>query len=143
MLYVMIMGRYPFTSSERKMDFQFRGGREIDELVRGLIRIRPEERMTLQQCLQSSWLTTQRSGTAVPSAGYAAHRELRWRLPHKPEDVASLQADLSAYARKHRAAVRFEVLLGVREVHILATELPRDSLRPEIHFASGGVVFSL
>jgi len=114
-LYVMLMGRCPFDSDGPKTDFAFRGSRYADELIRGLIRIRPEERITLEQCLQSHWVLAKSSTcpgqlAKLPSNSELHRPELRLRIPRAPRDISSFKADLCTYSRKHKAAANLLLL---------------------------------
>lgn len=105
-LYVMLMGTYPFQGDGPRTSFAFRGSRYVDELVRGLIRVRPSSRMTLDQCLQSPWVESRGPAqiSKLPSDHEADRPELRLRLPRAPPDISLLKADLCMYSRKYRAA---------------------------------------
>lgn len=118
-LYVMIVGQYPFddNSAAREARFPFRGSRHTEELLRGLIRVSPGARLTLDQCSQSAWVTHGAPALALrpPLASAEPSRELRVRLPRPPEDLPAFRAELSAISRRHRMAATLLLLDVVLE----------------------------
>merc|ERR1740123_189320 len=114
-LYVMLMGTYPFSTGAPSNNFVFNGRREIEEVVRGLIRMKPGERMTLDQCLQCSWVLNRTTTDKLNSATLKGTctvdgPEVRVRLPRAPQDVSSFKADLGVYSKKYKAGANLYVL---------------------------------
>lgn len=114
-LYVMLAGTYPFDSSGPTDQFCFHGSREIDELLHGLIRIRPADRLTLEHVSNHSWVLAKPSSIATHVGTLRATRKDHWpevrvRLPRAPQDAGSLKADLALYSRKYKAAANLRML---------------------------------
>mmetsp|Transcript_83363 Transcript_83363/g.165479 ORF Transcript_83363/g.165479 Transcript_83363/m.165479 type:complete len:876 (+) Transcript_83363:42-2669(+) len=81
-LFVMLCGRYPFDGKKKPLDEQIqtasfsmtsaawqRVSDHAKDMVRGLLRVNPMERMNLESCLQHAWL----QGTSIPAALDAKH----------------------------------------------------------------------
>ncbi|CAK9001802.1 Death-associated protein kinase 3 (DAP kinase 3) (DAP-like kinase) (Dlk) (MYPT1 kinase) (Zipper-interacting protein kinase) (ZIP-kinase) [Durusdinium trenchii] len=124
-LYVMLTGSYPFRTSEDPAYFQgrfsFRGNRYAEELIHGLIKKSPHDRMSLEQCLQSTWVQLNGSDlTRGPSArsltttstanDLVGTKECRIRLPRKPKNVAAFKTELETFSLKHRLSANLENL---------------------------------
>lgn len=119
MLYVMLSGHYPFSGDmERTEFFSFQGTRYTEELVRGLIRVRPGDRMSLEECLQCPWMAglnlinrVQPSDCAdVEERGGTVRGRISIRLPHKPKHISKFKVGLEAYSRKYHAAASLQIL---------------------------------
>merc|ERR1719281_2322863 len=115
-LYVMLVGTYPFDGisapiehQRRAANFQFWGSREAEQLVRGLIKVNPAERLTLDDCLNSRWVTTGASA-AIPRimklhTEIGADRQtIEMKLPAPPDNVEGLRNDLTEYGRRFKAS---------------------------------------
>jgi len=116
-LYAMLEGSLPFEtpSIAQEGQFMFRGSREADELIRGLIRIDPGERMSLDECLHCPWVMTGLSRAQFApgerSPGFRKDEsDLMIRLPRAPTDVSLFKTDLLMYSRKHQVNASLHLL---------------------------------
>lgn len=108
-LFLILSGYYPFSGREKLTEkFVFEGSRQTEELIRGLIRVRAEDRLRLDQCLQCAWLSDERTPMIPALEGRLP--EIRIRMPSKPKHVASLKRELDVFARKHKAAVSLQIM---------------------------------
>merc|ERR1711908_156635 len=90
------------------MDVPFKGHRETEELVRGLLQLRPEDRLSLKACLQCSWLAS--AQPAKLQRVLSARPEMRVRLPRIPLDVEFLRNDLTEFSCQYRVAASLQIL---------------------------------
>lgn len=110
LLYLMLVGTYPFNAGDvRKELFRFPGSRRTEELVRGLIRAKPADRMTLNQCLESAWIVESLSALTSCESTAICQPETRVRLPRKPRKPKEFKATLEAWSRKQKVAAKFVV----------------------------------
>ncbi|CAJ1401078.1 unnamed protein product [Effrenium voratum] len=137
-LYVMLTGQYPFRSSEdpayHQGRFSFRGSGRAEELMAGLIRRRPEDRMPLEQCLLSAWVQSNRpkAPPRIPrqitasslAAAPAPVREFRIRLPKAPKKVSDFKSELDMFSLRHKVSASLQLL----EVVVTFTDGPEGSM---------------
>mmetsp|Transcript_30216 Transcript_30216/g.100041 ORF Transcript_30216/g.100041 Transcript_30216/m.100041 type:complete len:1060 (-) Transcript_30216:13-3192(-) len=117
-LYAMLTGTLPFdsTAASQSAKFKFRGSRQAEELLRGLIRVAPEHRMSLEEVLKSPWVLQGNAAGVPQSLGSSnwdaekAREEFRTRLPRAPSDLKRFQSDLSTFARKHHVPASLRML---------------------------------
>lgn len=122
LLYVLLEGRYPFDGSdaaELHFNAASRLSLEAQDLVRGLIQLRPQERFTLDKCLAHPWVMLA-SGPLQKvvklwqdlERSRKGEQERRMLLPRDPQDVKRLRRDLQALTLRFK----FPVTLRRREV---------------------------
>jgi len=114
-LYVMLTNKLPFESTidSQVGIFKFKGSRKAEELIRGLIRVAPEERMSLEQCLQSPWVSLKLDSLpnrASRGSDFDEDVEVRVRLPEKPKKLDTFKEQLCAYGRRLHVAAKLQVL---------------------------------
>lgn len=115
LLYLMLVGKYPFDAGDDRNEcFSFQGKRKTEELVRGLICVRPENRMTLAQCSESAWvdegssaLTSMLSNRESPAL---CQPEVRVRLPREPSKLRNFNKKLVDWSREQKVAARLDIL---------------------------------
>lgn len=90
-LFVMLCGRYPFDGQKQPLDDQIRTAsycmsgsrwRGISEaaksLVRGLLRVNPVDRLSLEECLNHPWVTGQ---PMLPKTHLMPTAPVKWDMP--------------------------------------------------------------
>lgn len=98
-LYVMLEGRYPSEGNMFRSDSKL--SLEAKSLVRALMQQRPQDRLSLDDCLRHPWVMTA-SGPLCRIVDFCeelerrsrADSERRIRLPGDPEDVRQFRRDL-------------------------------------------------
>eukprot|EP00929_Paragymnodinium_shiwhaense_P011558 TRINITY_DN11744_c0_g1_i1.p1 TRINITY_DN11744_c0_g1~~TRINITY_DN11744_c0_g1_i1.p1 ORF type:complete len:614 (+),score=125.67 TRINITY_DN11744_c0_g1_i1:98-1939(+) len=123
-LYVMLMGAYPFHGTDGEIEDQLKraqfsfGNKPLSDpakdLVRSLIKVKPGDRLSLQQCLQHAWIGQVREGD--PSASSQLQRlssvlnpqlrQERIQLPILPskDQVDALKRDLQMWNSKFKSS---------------------------------------
>lgn len=143
-LYVMLTGHYPFNSSEdpayRQGSFKFRGsgcsGR-AEELLAGLIKRRPEDRLSLEQCLRSAWVSSfsekkQRQPAVCPLIPENHTKEFRIRLPRAPKNVSSFKQELDTFSLRHKLSASLLILEVVVNFNSDVSEELMEAARSEL-----------
>ncbi|CAL1160890.1 unnamed protein product [Cladocopium goreaui] len=126
-LYVMLTGHYPFRSSEdaayRQGSFKFRGSGRAEELIAGLIKRRPEDRLSLEQCLRSAWVlgNSSQRATVCLLRPVSTTKECRIRLPLAPKNVSRFKQELDTFSLRHKLSAW---LLILEVVVTFNTEVP-------------------
>jgi len=100
-LFVMLCGRYPFDGQKAPLDEQIRTAsysmtgvrwRNISEeaksLVRGLLRVNPEDRLSLEECMQHPWVTGEQMPS--PKKRHGVLPQIRQKVP-QPTNQSSLE----------------------------------------------------
>mmetsp|Transcript_158929 Transcript_158929/g.292713 ORF Transcript_158929/g.292713 Transcript_158929/m.292713 type:complete len:1016 (+) Transcript_158929:129-3176(+) len=110
LLYVMLEGRHPPDSSLSRCDSRL--SLEAQRLVRALMQQRPQDRLSLDDCLRHPWVMTT-SGPLSRVVDFCEELERRSRaeserrilLPSDPEDVRQLRRDLHILTTRLRKPV--------------------------------------
>lgn len=120
-LYVMLVGAYPFDGVREPMEKQIRQAivtfppdrqpsQHAQDLIRGLIKVRPQDRLTLDACLGHAWISMM-GGSLSKIAKLCTEKEHaateeRLPLPEEPskDKVEQLRRDLQQWTRKFRCA---------------------------------------
>ncbi|CAE7826940.1 CPK1 [Symbiodinium sp. CCMP2592] len=137
-LFVMLTGHYPFRSSEDPLfwegRFSFRGSGRAEELLRGLIKKRPEERLSLEQCLKSAWvLDNSRKAPPSPQRPITKSlQELRIRLPQPPKNVSKFKTELDSFSLKHKVSASLQILEVVVAFCAEEPDSPLDAVWSEL-----------
>ncbi|CAE7494536.1 CPK1 [Symbiodinium natans] len=137
-LFVMLTGHYPFRSSEDPLfwegRFSFRGSGRAEELLRGLIKKRPEERLSLEQCLKSAWvLDNSRKAPPSPQRQLTKNlQELRIRLPQPPKNVSEFKTELDSFSLKHKVSASLQLLEVVVAFCVEDPGSPLDAVWSEL-----------
>lgn len=128
-LYVMLIGSYPFDGVGEPIEEQIRkarinfrsqacGGRECSQqaqdLIRSLIRIDPKQRLTLEECRRHCWAAL--PGGILDGGGHFAPvdeshvREERIRLPVQPskQQVEQLRRDLHIWMKTFKCSAQLK-----------------------------------
>jgi len=151
LLFVMLEGRYPFDGCDDVVDDvpfseDSRLSSEGKDLVRKLIRLRPQERLPLDKCLTHPWVLLQsgplsRIVKVCEELERSRHgeRERRALLPRDPKDVRKLRRDLQALTLRFKCPARLrrrEVALCFGNATLERVESAWDALRRilEEHF---------
>jgi len=134
--YVMLCGAYPFDGAEERMEDQIRKAHltfrsqvpghqltpEAKELVRSFIKVKPQERLKLEQAFNHRWV--KEMGGAAPGRLMKVHTEVgsgkieeRIRLPIQPskDQVDKLRRDLQMWMAK------FKCFANVKQLEVIAT----------------------
>jgi len=132
-LYVMLLGTYPFEGSSRMVEDQMRheqlafkspAGAEPSQhaksLIRSLLKVRPEDRLPLDRCLVHVWVTSGNGSANTPVRRPIEQapnpREVRVLLPTKPNKnkVQMLRADLLGWQKRYccAATVRYREVVA-------------------------------
>ncbi|CAK0837604.1 unnamed protein product, partial [Prorocentrum cordatum] len=127
LLYMMLEGCYPFDSSQAVREVRFADARRPSQaardLISGLMRRGPHERLPLESCLRHPWVIL--PGGALSRAvdlcedcerRRRREREMRAPLPSDPRDVRQLRIDLQQLTVKFRRPVtlcRREVVMSL------------------------------
>eukprot|EP00929_Paragymnodinium_shiwhaense_P078000 TRINITY_DN40335_c0_g1_i1.p1 TRINITY_DN40335_c0_g1~~TRINITY_DN40335_c0_g1_i1.p1 ORF type:complete len:789 (+),score=171.42 TRINITY_DN40335_c0_g1_i1:88-2454(+) len=116
-LYVMLVGQYPFDNDEEasRCYFSIRRNRDADELAHHLICLNPNLRIKLDECLRSTWVRKGELSDSLGDIEAAASAQddrprIVVRLPRAPRQPALFKADLDNYARKYRATADLRML---------------------------------
>lgn len=161
-LYVMLEGTYPFAEGQNEslgMGHQMRIGHieftntqnpHAQDIIRQLIQVRPDKRLSLDKCAKHPWVTAagslDRPLVTAQSDWHSAAWEECVHLPHEPLDPQQLRHDLGFFTKKskftatlRRGEAAPEVVVTWRE----ACDKDKDAARDELmrllghHFPDG------
>lgn len=117
-LYVMLVGSYPFDGVGASMDDQIKRAQlsfrsqtgvkhlspQAKDLISSLIKVNPKDRLPLEKCLQHPWVTTGAIGRVINACSDDASRavEVRIPMPEQPskETVQGLRQDIVKWQTK-------------------------------------------
>ncbi|CAJ1360202.1 unnamed protein product [Effrenium voratum] len=149
-LYVMLVGAYPFDGIGESIDLQIRKAnvtfpndsrkpsQYAQDLIRALIKARPQERLSIDGCLNHPWITSC-GGTLskiiklCTEKEHAATEE-RLPLPVEPskDQVEALRRDLQLWTRKFRCAATVKHGEVVANMQLGLAEEDRNKARQEL-----------
>lgn len=146
-LYVMLIGAYPFDGVGEPIEEQIRrarinfrpiNGRELSgkaqNIIRELIRVEPKTRLTLDGCRNHAWAKDH--GREVMTSFDESHvREERIRLPVQPskQQVDELRRDLNIWMRNFKCSAQVKEMDVIASLDAKALDGRLDQARHELH----------
>lgn len=149
-LYVMLVGAYPFDGLKEPIDQQikraavsFPADRPISQnakdLIQALIKPRPENRLSLDGCLSHDWISSENSSLAkiakLCAMGQYAATEEKLPLPAEPDKakVEQIRIDLQNWTRKFRCAATLKYGEVVVKTQVGLAEEDRKKAIAKLH----------
>eukprot|EP00434_Breviolum_minutum_P012756 symbB.v1.2.011244.t2/scaffold751.1/size165343/15 len=149
-LYVMLVGAYPFDGVRDSIDAQIRQAnvsfpdnrrpsQNAQDLIRGLIKVKPQERLSLDACISHSWISTVGGGSLSKILKLCTEKEHaatveRLPLPVNPskEMIEALRRDLQKWTRFWRCAATVKHGEVVANMQVGVPEEDRNKARIEL-----------
>lgn len=149
-LYVMLIGAYPFDGVQEPIEHQIRKARIIfpptlhqpspraQELIRGLIQFKPESRLSLDNCLVHPWVAmgggTLNKILKLCTEVEPCAIEERLPLPAEPSKavVEVLRRDLSQWTTKYRCSATLQYGEVVANLQLGVPEEAKADARKEL-----------
>lgn len=134
-LFFMLEGRCPFDGVEEAFEVPFtdqsKTSKEARDLVKGLIRLRPHERLSLDECISHPWVILEEGPLSRivrlyedAQTSLRGERERRAVLPRDPQDVRALRRDLQSLTLRFK----FPARLRRREVALCFGSATEDKV---------------
>lgn len=112
LLYVMLEGVYPFSREEQIKQASFKFHRlsssRAKDLIRALIQVRPEDRLSLDDCLKHGWIQMDsRSASALKPSCLEGEIEC-FDLDGEPSNVFELRRELQKFMTKFKVSAQLK-----------------------------------